>query len=243
MLTRFTLDPAQEVYPLWTPDASRIVFSSQREGPFNLYWKSVNGSGPVERLISSQNHQFPQSFSSDGKQLIVREDDPETQSDLLVLSMEEERRVQNLLRTPYIEVNAEISPDGTWFAYQSNESGELEIYIKPFSNPESERWKVSTNGGVQPLWNRNGQELYYIEGTNRMMAVSVQTQPNLEVQRPTLLFEQQFSLGPTGRTYDLSADGKRFLMIRENQPADTTVARITIVLNWFKELKERIPAE
>jgi eukaryotic-like serine/threonine-protein kinase len=243
MLTRITVDRALDIYPLWTPDGRRIVFSSQREGPFNLYWQTSDGSGLAERLISSQNPQFPQAFSPDGLRLIIRKDDPQTRSDLAVLALEKERRVENLVGTPFTEVNAAMSPDGKWFAYQSNESGQNEIYVRPFPQAERERWQVSTGGGTQPVWSRDGRELFYIAGSSQMMAVSVHTEPAFTAQKPKLLFEQQFFLGPTGHTYDVSPDGKRFIMIRESTPVGGTITRITVVLNWTEELKQRVPVK
>jgi eukaryotic-like serine/threonine-protein kinase len=135
-------------------------------------------------------------------------------------------------------LNAEVSPDGRWLAYQSDESGRDEISVRPFPNVQSSKWSISTNGGVQPLWARNGRELFYVSAS-ALMRVPVTTTPKFEAGVPIKLFEGQYALNPLpgggmGRMYDVSPDGQRFLMIKEANDAELPFARIVVVQNWLK---------
>ena len=146
-------------------------------------------------------------------------------------------------------MNAEVSPNGQWLAYESNESGRNEIYVRPFPNVDAGRQQVSTNGGTQPLWARNGQELFY-ESMGTLMRVPVKTGATFERGTPEKVFDaspylvRPLGAGP-GRMYDVSADGQRFLMIKETSVADERPpsARIILVQNWFEELKRLVPTK
>ena len=143
-------------------------------------------------------------------------------------------------------MNAEVSPNGQWLAYESNESGRNEIYVRPFPNVDADKQQVSTNGGTQPLWARNGQELFY-ESMGTLMRVPVKTGATFERGTPEKVFDAPYLVrppgGPLGRMYDVSADGQRFLMIKETSGADERPpsARIILVQNWFEELKRLVP--
>jgi Tol biopolymer transport system component len=123
-LTRLTDTPGRDGFPVWTPDSARLIFGSARSDSTNLYWRAAGGTGPVERITESALIQFPYSISPSGKQLTLREDNLETGLDISLVSLDGERRTTPLLRTVFNELNAEISPDGKWLAYQSNESGQ-----------------------------------------------------------------------------------------------------------------------
>ena len=152
------------------------MFASPRNGAVNLHWQAADGTGSVERLTTSPNQQEPTSISPDGMRLVLRETAPKTGQDINLLTFEGQRRVESLIQTMFAERNGEISPDGRWLAYESNESGQYQIYVRPFPRVESGRWQVSTAGGTRPLWARNGRELFYLEeGTGKLMAVPVQT--------------------------------------------------------------------
>ena len=163
-----------------------------------------------------------------------------------------ERASEPLLATEFSERNGELSPDRRWMAYQSNASGEYQIYVRPFPNVDEGRWQISTGGGTRPLWSPDGRELFYVASGGQLMAVSVQTDPTFAVGNAEVALEGLYfapSGGFPGRTYDISPDGQRFLMIKEGAPRDLTndpfagLIRIEVVLNWHQELLERVPVQ
>jgi hypothetical protein len=151
-----------------------------------------------------------------------------------------ERKAQPFLRTRFDEAVPRFSPDGRWLAYVSNESGHNEIYVQPYPGPDG-KWQISTEGGREPVWNRNGRELFYRSG-DKMMAVEITTQPNFIVGKPRMLFEGRYRPTPaTSPNYDVSPDGQRFLMLKPVEQAQSAPTQINVVLNWFEELKRRVP--
>jgi len=220
--------------PTWTPDGKRIVFRSNRDGVHNLYWQPSDGSGPAERLTESPHEQAGKSWSPDGKVFAFVEDDPTTKYDIWLLTVEPERRARPLIQTPFFELAPTISPDGRWLAYVSDETGRLEVYVQPFPNLGA-KWQISTAGGEAPVWEPDGRELYYRNG-DRLMAVGIQTQPSFVAATPQPLFAGSYEQG----AYDVAPDG-RFIMIERGQP-EASPAQITLVQNWFEELKRRVPA-
>ena len=151
-----------------------------------------------------------------------------------------DRKTQPFLRTPFVEGAPEFSPDGRWLAYVSDESGRFEIYVQPYPGPGG-KWQISTDGGAEPVWNRNGRELFFRSGT-KMMAVDITTQPAFAAGTPKMLFDRQFVSTPvpqTFRYFDVSSDGQRFLMVKQGEQAPT---QISVVLNWIEDLKRRAPA-
>jgi serine/threonine-protein kinase len=243
-LTRFTFDPAADTLPVWTPDGRRLAFASPRNGPVNLFWQAADGTGPVERLAQSPNPQFPTSISPDGTRLLFWEDTTDTGFDLGILPLAGERRATPLVQTPLSELFGEISPDGRWVAYESDESGRIEIYVRPFPEVDGGRWQVSTGGGAGPLWARSGRELFYWVGPGRMMAAPIQPGPTFVAANPRVVFEGRY-VGGFGRNYDVSPDGQRFLMIKDARPADERAApqQLVVVLNWLEELKRLVPTK
>jgi Tol biopolymer transport system component len=152
-----------------------------------------------------------------------------------------QRPTAPLVQTTFTDENGELSPDGHWLAYQSNESGQNQIYVRPFPNVDSGHWQISTSGGTGPLWARSGRELFYLDGTNAMTSVPVRTSPAFSPGNPTKLFGGPY-LKALGRTYDVSPDGQRFLMIKDNAVGDQAVTpAIVVVLNWAEELKRLVP--
>ncbi len=239
-LTRFTFEGAVNESPGWTPDGKRIAFRSNKERVNNLFWQLADGSGGLERLTTSQYTQNLTSWSGDGQLLAFFENNPKTQRDIWVLRMSD-RKAQPFLATPFNEGAGSFSPDGRWLAYVSNESGRPEIYVQPYPGPGG-KWQISTDGGTEPLWNRNGRELFYRSG-NKMMAVPIATQPAFAPSKPTILFEKEYAASQfpaTGIAYDVSPDGQRFLMVKEGDQA-AAPTQINVVLNWFDELKRLAP--
>jgi len=217
-----------------------------------VFWQAADGTGSPEALTENAptTPQFPYAVSPDGSRVILREGSGSY--DLVVLLLGNDRRTEPLIRTPFTELNAEISPAGRWLAYESNESGQREVYVRPFPNVSAVRWQVSGNGGTRPLWSRNGRELFYMTTAGAeatLMSVPIQPGATWSAGTPTKLFSGRFFFTETGigegRTYDVSPDGRRFLMIKEaggsDQPAIST--SLIVVQNWFTELQQRVPVK
>jgi Tol biopolymer transport system component len=237
-LTRLTFQFANH-WPIWAPDGKRVTFRSERNGPSNLYWKLADGSGPDERLTTSEFSEFGGSWSPDGKMLAFMGQAPATGWDIWVLELDGKTAKSRLfLQTPFSERQPAFSPDSRWLAYTSNESGRYEVYVQPYPGPGG-KWQVSTEGGMEPVWARNGQELFYRNG-DKMMAVAVQTRPSFTVGTAKMLFEGRYAT-PVSTNYDISADGQRFLMVKGSQQ-ESAPTQLTVVLNWFQELKRLAPA-
>jgi serine/threonine-protein kinase len=248
-LTRLTFDPLFDRFPVWSPDGRRLAFSSQRDGSRgNLFWQMADGTGQAERVAKGGNNSqvFPTSFSPDGTRLVVHGDPNGTQvDDIGIVSLEAgaDSGVAPLLATMFGEANAQVSPDGRWLAYESNESGKLEAYVRPFPTVDAGRWQVSTGGGAQPVWARSGRELFYRSG-DAVMSVPIETSSSFVARNPVVLFKGQYAPSLGGRNYDVSPDGRRFLMLKVASGADapnTPSARFVIVEDWFEDLKRLVP--
>jgi Tol biopolymer transport system component len=238
-LTRFTFEGNSNLVPVWTPDGKRIGFISNKEGPQNLFWQLADGSGGSERLTTNDYTQVPHSWSPDGQLLAFVEVSPTTGWDIWVLRVGD-RKAQPFLRTQFNESVPRFSPDGRWIAYISNESGRFEIYVQPYPGAAG-KWQISTEGGTEPVWNPNGRELFYRSG-NKMMAVDITTQSGFAAGNPRTLFEGRYEPAPiTNPNYDVSPDGQRFLMVKPVEREQAVPTQINVVLNWFEELKRRVP--
>jgi hypothetical protein len=243
-LTRATFDPGADVFPVWA-DNRRLIFSSAPTGLVNLFVKAVDGSGGVSPLIKSPNVQHATSASPDGTRLVFTETAPATEQDIMELRLDGSDTVTPLVQTRLTERNAEVSPDGRWLAYEANNSNRFNIYVRPFQDRSSSTpWQVSTDGGTRPLWSRNRQELelFYLDATGAVMRVGVAPGPTFTAA--TKLIEARYGAEPsqTGRSYDISPDGKRFLMIKPVPDADQMAAPASLVVvhNWHEELKRLV---
>jgi serine/threonine-protein kinase len=233
-LSRLTFE-ADNHWHAWSPDGKRIAFGSDKSGAMNLYWKPADGSGPEERLTTSENVQIVTAWSPDGRTLAFTERNPISGSDLYVLPLEGERKPQELLKTRFNEGGAAFSPDGRWIAYWSDQTGRPEIYVQPFPGPGG-KWQVSTDGGVEPVWGGGG-EVFYRNG-DKMMVVEVQTKPSFAASRPKVLFEGRYTLSPgLIPYYDVTRDGQRFVMVKDDETLAATQLRV--VLNWVEELRQK----
>ncbi len=254
---RFTFDPARDLDPVWSPDGTRIAFRSDSAASrFDLYQKLTNGTGVEERLVASDQVKIAYSWSADGRFLLYG-----TSSDLWVLpvalrepqghpeqgrGMEGDRTPWVFLKTPFVERYGQFSPDGRWVAYQSNESGRNEIYVRPFAGPTGSgasatgaggQWQVSSAGGDFPVWRPDGKELYYLDPAGAMMAAAIAvTGTTLAPGAPVALFPTRTSVGQgeIGRPYDVAPDG-RFLI---NTVLDEAAAPITLIQHWQPDAKK-----
>jgi eukaryotic-like serine/threonine-protein kinase len=238
-LTRLTFDPAPDRFPVWAADGRRVFFGSDRTGLSNIFSQAVDGTGAPERVTNSSSQQFPMAVSPDGKTLVYRDASPTMA--LMTVSLDAEHLVRPLLKTAFAHQNAEISPDGRWMAFESNDSGQFEVFVRPFPNVDSGRWQISTKGGIQPLWSRNGQELFYLVPGGGLMGVRVERGASWNASAPTKLMDERFYHGGgsgsgTGRTYDISPDGRRFLMIKQGE-SNGAAASLIVVQNWGEELR------
>ena len=195
-LTRLTLDPGTDWFHVWTPDGRRIIFSSNRGGAFNLWWQAADGTGAVERLTTSSNAQYVTGITPDGTAVIFNEQTKTMGNDLLQLALDGTRRVTPLLQTKFDERNGIVSPDGRWLAYESNSSGPIEIYVRPFPNVGGGQWQVSTAGGTRPLWARSGKELFYVGADGALLRVPVEASgATWNAGTPTKLLEGRYYTG------------------------------------------------
>jgi serine/threonine-protein kinase len=243
-LTRLTFDPGTDQYPVWSRDGRTIVFGSPREGSVSLYRQSADGSSAAERLTEAVGEQLSYAMTPDGTALVFRQITPQGSS-LSMLALDGGGRTTTLLEERFELRNADISPDGRWLAYQSNETERTEVYVRPLSNPDSARWQISTGGGIQPLWSRDGRELFYLDLEGVLMGVPVQlSAAAFSGGSPTRLLERAyFANFLAGRNYDVSPDGRRFLMIKEGEDdaATATTSDLVVVQNWFEELTRLAP--
>jgi len=232
--TRFSFDPANESSSAWSPDGRELIFSSDRKGHVDLYRKPSNGAGGEELLFEDDGTKWVQSWSADGGAVLFFTPASEG-GDLFVLPLSGAPKPTPLQQTAFTEIRGRFSPDGRWVAYQSNESvSRGEVYVASLASGGG-KWQISTAGGSFPRWRRDGAEIFYLAPDNRLMAASVNGKgSSFEVGAVTPLFETRAPSGG-GYQYDVSADGRRFL-VNSVREADSTP--VTVVLNWIAGLKE-----
>ena len=241
-LTRLTFDAGRDSDPLWTPDGARVVFASDREGG-GLFWKAADVTGDAEQLLE-QPFAAPYAWTADGRLIFDTDRTDSGQGDVGVLAVEGDRTADAVLDTEFGEARPALSPDGRWLAYESNESGQVEIFVRPFPNIDDGKWQVSTAGGSSPVWSPDGQELFYRESTRLLMTVPVDTEPSFTYDTPERVFGFGGYYFPSqGRDYDISPDGRRFvfLMAPGAQRGEDAAPQVILVQNWFEELKRLVP--
>jgi len=227
-------------FPVWTPDGRRLTIAAAKTGSYEIYWRPVDGSQPDELLLSGKWPFYPFSWSRDGRTLAYVSVSPTTLQDIYTFNLER-KESRSFVETQFREGAPTFSPDGQWIAYVSDESGRFEIYVRPFPGP-GEKWPISTEGGSEPVWRRDGRQLFYRAG-DTMMVVDVQTGGSFSASRPRKLFdrtyERSIALWPN---YDAAPDGERLLMIRRGS-STAPATHINVVLNWLDELKQKLPIQ
>lgn len=254
--TRLTFPDGIEGPAVWSPDGTEVIFSSDRNGPDDLYRKRADGSGEVERLTDERPALFVSDWSSDGRYVLTtrsgnvdEEGGWRAGTDLGYLDLEEDGgELHHYLVTDFAELEASFSPDGRWVVYQSNESGALEVYVRPFP-PAGGKWQVSDNGGGYARWSPDGRELYYRNDEGMVVVDVITTEAAFSASRPRQLFRGNFYGGLGGlrlagggfADYDVAPDG-RFLMFPNTQAEDApNVELAQVVVNWFDELRRLAP--
>jgi len=244
--SRFTFDASSDSNPVWSPDGKRVVFSSSRNGVYDLFEKPSSGAGEERPLLVTADAKYPLSWSADGHFVLYRSTNTETNhQDLWALPMIGERTPFRVVQTAFDETEAQFSPDGHWLAYSSNESRRSEILIRPFPGP-GETTQVSTAGGSQVRWRKDGKELYYVDPDTRLVAVSVVAPLNtgtLDIGSPVPLFLTHLATGANviglKPQYAVAPDGHFLLNTRVD---DDTTPPLVVVVNWTEEL-QRVRAE
>ena len=250
--TRLTSSPGLAWFATWSPDGERIIFSSNRNGGVsNLFQKVANGAGNDDLVLKSNENKFAQDWSRDGRFLLYSatitggSQGRGFSFDSWVLPLTPgnpgDRKPEPYLKTEFNESQGRFSPDSRYIAYRSDASGKDEIYVQPFPAASGGKWTVSQGGGFAPRWRADGKELFYISADGKMMAVEVSTTPVFKAGIPKALF-QTTVLATTGLArnvtrYDVTADGKKFLVNSMLPAAALAPSPITVVLNWTALLK------
>ena len=198
----------------------------------------------MERLTTSDYAQFPGSFSSDGKKVVFVEWHEDAGGDIAVLDVSSGKVTTFAIDPKFSEAQADFSPDGQWIAYSADESGRKEVYVRPFPGP-GRKYQISNEGGEEPLWAKNGKQLFYRrKGQGQVWVVDVQTNKGFTTSRPRLLFEKSGYAGyiPV-RCWDISHDGQRFIMVKGDESKPFPATEMVLIQNWLEELKQRVPGK
>ncbi|MFP8873719.1 MAG: hypothetical protein VCB42_04090, partial [Myxococcota bacterium] len=245
---RVTFGGNNRFFPVWGPEGTQVAFADGITVQNALRTTRADGAGEIELLLDREGIQFPTTWTSDGGVLGFYENHPESFRDIWVLPLEGEPVPQPLVVTPFQDRAPMFSPDGRWFAYVSDKSGQDEVYVRPYPTTGPQEYAISVDGGMEPVWSRDGRELFY-RHEDQVMVVSVEANEVLRASAPELLFTGNYDLdnsaGGIGGVpnYDVSLDGDRFVMVKSDRQNEESGSgpQITVVLNWFEELEERIP--
>jgi Tol biopolymer transport system component len=236
---RLTFNPAEDAVPIWSPDGSSVVFESVMQNARGLYQKAAKSSGNEDLLLKTGDC-APNTWSKDGRFLIYNLRTEKHRRDILALPMFGDRQPYPLLNSEFDEYRAQVSADGRWMAYVSDESGSYEIYVQSFTADGKlggNKQRISTNGGNQPRFSRNGRELFYVAADGMMMAVALKpSSATFEFEPPKALFKTRMFTGriQSGIEYDVTADGQRFLIgTQVGEPSP-----VSVILNWTEGLKK-----
>ncbi len=238
--SRLTFDPAEDLNPIWSPDGSRIAFTSERKGQRDIYQKLSNGTGEEELLLHSGERKSVEDWSADGR-FVLYNFGAVGRTVVQALPLAGDRKSVTVLQAAAgAAEQAQLSPNGPWLAYRSTESGRSEIYVQRFSGagPNSGgKWQISTNGGQQARWRHDGKELFYLAADNKLMAVDVKADASVfQAGIPKPLFEVRVGTAARRNHYVAAANGKRFLVVQLLEQAAS--APITVVVNWPAAVKK-----
>ena len=245
--TRLTFDGGSS-WPIWSPDGKLLVYAARTSGASNLYAISADGGGKPEQLTASDTAQTPASWSSSGNAIAFLQRPQSGSTGIWILPMEGDRKPRLVLESRFNLTHPEFSADGRWIAYVSNESGSPEVYVQPYPGP-GEKVRISTAGGIEPIWNPNGRELLYRSGTRdsqQFLSAAIRSLSPFRADTPRLLFEAkagEYDSTTPGRSWNVSIDGQRFLLSRFTESTDKPVTVMHVVLNWAEDLKRLVPAK
>jgi len=235
--TRLTFDPSPDYSPVWSPDGSQILFTSERDGRPNLYQTGASGGGADERVLQSDFRKVASDWSADGRYILYQELNPKSGYDLWALPLTGEKRPFPFLQTPFDERQGRFSPDGRWIAYTSDETGTWQVYVRGFPGTGG-KWQITPDRGSQPQWRGDGRELFYLSD-RKLMSVEVNgSGPTFHAGASRELFVmhiQTVGLPGTRSVYAATRDGQRFLI--NSLVGDPTLSSTTVVLNWTADLK------
>jgi Tol biopolymer transport system component len=233
--SRLTFDPKFDTNPVWSPNGSRIVFSSNRGESFNLYVKDASGAGEVEELLVAEDDLRPSDWTHDGRFLLYMKSAAGGAPDIWALPMDPPGEPFPVIESEFVDARPVFSHDGHWFAYESDESGRPEVYVRQFPGPGG-KWQVSTDGGTEPHWSDDGTEIFYLDPGQHLVSVAVEIGDTFRAGLPEVLFQARLYQRLQRNRYVVSADGQRFLMM---SPMDTHSQPPTrVVLNWRASLQE-----
>jgi serine/threonine-protein kinase len=227
--------------PIWSNDSRKIFYSNSTQDGERIMEHPADGSSPGIVRTSAKTPQFPIAFSPDGKQLIINTIGGPTDGDIFTMDLSQDTESKPLLNSKAYEYGGQISPNGRYIVYGSNESGGMEIYVRTFPDLNG-KWQISTNGGARPFWSPDGKEVLYFNATGRMMSAPVKSDPVFSMEMPRELFDvsQMYSPNNPLNNYDISPDGKRFIMVRNNA-VSANVTYFNVIMNWVQELQREIP--
>ncbi len=243
--------PGRIGVPIWTPDGERLTYAAGTGGPDRLQWVRADSVGAPEPLVDAQLSLVPATWTPDGRQLLYYQvpAGSSARRTTWVYDVSTKGPATTLVRSAgsVTAGGVDISRDGRWIAYQSNETGDIQVYVQAYPSGVP-RLQISTAGGVSPVWRGDGRELFYVQpdmppGDVRIMAVSIRVQPGLAADAPKALFSGKYEMNMPARAYDVTADGQRFLLIRADERSPERIAHVNIVQNWHEELKRLVPGQ